>query len=172
MRLLSKHYGRVRASTSLEKTKEMVRVGKILKGGKGNASEGRLVYTNLCAKCHKLFGEGGDVGPELTGYERDNALYWMENVIDPSAVIREEYTTFVIQTTDGRTLTGIVAARDGRTVTLRDPEARTTRIDRTRIDDMRASPVSLMPEGQLGTLKDQQVRDLFAYLMSKGPPKR
>ncbi len=171
-RLLSKHYGRVRASSSQEKAREMLRVGKVLKGGKGDASAGRVVYNSLCSKCHKLFGEGGEVGPDLTGYERDNALYWMENIIDPSAVIREEYTTFVIETTDGRTLTGIVAGRDGRTVTLRDLEGRTTRLDRARIEDMRASPTSLMPEGQLATLKDQQARDLFAYLMSKAPPKR
>ena len=57
------------------------------------------------------------------------------------------------------------------TVTLRDPENRTMRIDRAKIEDMRASPISLMPEGQLKTLSDKQTRDLFAYLMSKEPVK-
>jgi putative heme-binding domain-containing protein len=171
-KLLGKHWGKVRASTPLEKQKEMARLIKVLKAGTGQAAAGKLVFTNTCAKCHKLFGEGGDVGPELTGYERDSAIYWLENIVDPSAVIREEYTTFIIQTIDGRTLTGIVAAQDRATVTLRDPEGRTTQIAREKIDDMRASPVSLMPEGQLASLSEQQVRDLFSYLMSRPPAKK
>jgi putative heme-binding domain-containing protein len=170
-RLLNKHYGRVRAGTPAEKQREMLRVAKLLKGGKGDARAGAKVYADTCGKCHKLFGQGGDVGPELTGYERTNAMYWMENIVDPSAIIREEYTTFIIRTSDGRTLTGLVANQDRTTVSLRDQEGRLTRIARTKIDDMRASPVSLMPEGQLKTLKDQQVRDLFAYLMSKTAPR-
>jgi putative heme-binding domain-containing protein len=169
-RLVAKHWGRVRPGTPLEKQKEILRVAKILKAGKGDARAGKGVFEKTCAKCHKLFGEGGDVGPELTGYERGNALYWLENVVDPSAAIREEYTTFVIQTTDGRTLSGIVSAQDKATVTLKDQEGRTTRVARARIEEMRASPVSIMPENQLAELKDQEVRDLFAYLMAKGPP--
>jgi putative heme-binding domain-containing protein len=170
-RLLGKHYGRVRAGSPQEKQREILRVAKVLKAGKGDSKAGQKVYTETCGKCHKLFGQGGDVGPELTGYERSNAMYWMENIIDPSAIIREEYTTFVVRTTDGRALAGLVANQDKTTVSLRDQDGRVTRISRARIDDMRASPVSLMPEGQLKTLKDQQVRDLFAYLMSKTAPK-
>ena len=94
----------------------------------------------------------------------------MENIIDPSAVIREEYMTFVVQTTDGRTISGLVAGQDKTTVTIRDAEGRNRRIARTRIDEMHASPVSIMPEGQLKAMKDQEIRDLFAYLMSKTKP--
>ena len=170
-RLLSKHYGRVQAGSVQQKQREILRVAKALKAGKSDARAGRKVYADTCGKCHKLFGEGGEVGPELTGYERTNALYWMENIIDPSAIIREEYTTFVVRTIDGRTLTGLVANQDKTTVSLRDQEGRLTRIGRSKIEEMRASPVSLMPEGQLKTLTDQQTRDLFAYLMSKTAPK-
>jgi putative heme-binding domain-containing protein len=171
-RLLTKHWGRVRPGTGPEKQRETARLIGVLKGGKGEASRGRTVFTATCAKCHKLFGEGGDVGPDLTGYERDSAIYWLENIVDPSAAIREEYTTFIVQTTDGRTLTGIVAGQDKATVTLRDPEGRLTRVAREKIDDMRASPISLMPEGQLVAMSAQEVRDLFAYLMSKTPPRK
>jgi putative heme-binding domain-containing protein len=170
--LLSKHFGRVRGSTPAQKQREMLRLGKIVQSGKGDARAGKVVYTATCGKCHKLFGQGGEVGPDLTGYERTNRMYWIENIVDPSAVIREEYLAFVVDTRDGRTLTGIVAGQDKTTVTLKDQEGRTTRLARSRIEDMRASPVSLMPEGQLKDLKDQQVRDLFAYLMSKAPDKR
>jgi putative membrane-bound dehydrogenase-like protein len=170
-RLVGKHWGRVRGATAQDKQRELLRLGRILKSGKGDAAGGQVVYKNTCAKCHKLFGEGGEVGPDLTGYERSNAMYWMENIVDPSAVIREEYVAFVVQTTDGRTLQGIVAAQDKTTLTLRDQENRTTRIARAKIEDMHASPVSLMPEGQMKGLTDKQVRDLFAYLMSRAPGK-
>ncbi len=166
-KLVEKHWGQVRASTSAEKQQEMSRLANALKTGKGDAKPGKEIFTTTCAKCHKLFGEGGAVGPDLTGYERDNAAYWIENIVDPSAVIREEYTTFVIQTKDGRTLTGIIAEQDKQTVTLKTPEGETKRVARERIDDLRASPISIMPEDQMRALTDQQVRDLFAYLMSK-----
>jgi putative membrane-bound dehydrogenase-like protein len=169
-KLIEKHWGQVRPSTSEEKKKEMLRLGELLKSGAGAAKAGKVVFGNTCAKCHKLFGEGGNVGPDLTGYERGNQLYWIENVVDPSAVIREEYLTFVVQTKDGRTLTGIIAEQDRQAVTLRDQEGRTKKISREQIDDLRASPVSLMPEDQLKALTDQQVRDLFAYLTAKAPP--
>jgi putative heme-binding domain-containing protein len=169
--LVARHFGRVRGSTPAQKQREMLRLGKILQAGQGDPKAGKVVYAATCGKCHKLFGAGGDVGPELTGYERSNRMYWIENIVDPSAVIREEYVAFVIDTTDGRRLTGLVAGQDKTTVTLKDQEGRTTRLARARIEDMRASPVSLMPEDQLKDLKDQQVRDLFAYLMSKATTK-
>ncbi|MBY0231846.1 MAG: c-type cytochrome, partial [Gemmataceae bacterium] len=169
---VARHFGKVRGGDPAKRKQETERVVGILKRGEGEPKAGKLVYANACAKCHKLFGEGGEVGPELTGYERSNPLYWLENVIDPSASIREEYLSFVVRTKDGRTLTGIVAGQDKTTVTLRDQEGQTVKLSRKRIEDMRASPVSIMPEGQLRTMTDQQVRDLFAYLMSpKGVPR-
>ena len=135
-KLLAKHYGRVRAASAQENTgREMLRIGTVLKAGKGDAKSGREgLRRHLCAKCHKLYGKrGGDVGPELTGYERSNPIYWMENVADPgAAIIREEYVTFVIKTDTGRTLTGIVAGQDKTTVKLRDQEARLTKLSRDR----------------------------------------
>jgi putative membrane-bound dehydrogenase-like protein len=169
-KLIEKHWGQVRPSTTEEKQKEMLRLAEVLKSGPGDAKAGKLVFTNTCAKCHKLFGEGGNVGPDLTGYDRTNKLYWIENVVDPSAVIREEYVTFIVQTKDGRTLTGIIAEQDKQAVTLRDQEGRTKKIGREQIDDLRASPVSLMPEDQMKALTEVQIRDLFAYLMTKTPP--
>lgn len=171
VRLVTKQWGRVRGGSAQEKGREMLRLGAVLKGGKADVAAGKVVFANVCGKCHKLFGQGGDVGPDLTGYERSNTLYWMENIADPSAIVREEYTQFVVQTDDGRTLSGIVAGQDKTTVTLKDQEGRTIRLDRGQIEDMRASPVSIMPEGQMKALSDQQIRDLFAFLMSKAPGK-
>jgi putative heme-binding domain-containing protein len=166
-KLVKKHWGRLSSATSEEKQREMTRLLQIVRGGKGDALRGKAVFQTTCAKCHKLFGEGGVVGPDLTGYERDNLLFWIENIVDPSAAIREEYTTSIIETTDGRVLTGIVAEQDARSLLLRDPEGKEMRLARDQIESMRASPQSLMPEGQLYSLSDQQIRDLFAFLMNR-----
>ncbi|HLW65314.1 MAG TPA: c-type cytochrome [Gemmataceae bacterium] len=165
--LVEKHWGKVQASTAAEKLAEMDRVGKIVTSGKGDPVAGKVVFTNTCAKCHKLFGEGGQVGPELTTYERDNLRYWLENIVDPSASIRDEYVAFVVETKDGRSLTGIIVAQDKATVSLRQNDGTTIRLAREQIEDLAASPISLMPEAVLKDLKDQQLRDLFAYLMKK-----
>jgi putative heme-binding domain-containing protein len=167
--LVRKHWGRLGPATSQEKQREMLRLVKLIRDGKGDDSKGKEVYAQTCAKCHRLFGEGGMVGPELTGYERDNLLFWVENVVDPSAAIREEYTTTVVETKDGRVLTGILAAQDKRSLLLRDPEGKEIRLARQDVEQMQASPVSLMPEDQMRSLSDQQIRDLFAYLMGRGP---
>src|SRR5262249_1849706 len=121
-KLAEKHWGQVRAATPAEKQQEMLRLAEVLKGGKGDDKAGKVVFTNTCSKCHKLFGEGGAVGPELTGYERDNLRYWLDNIVDPSAVIRDEFLAFVVDTKDGRSLTRIIAAPDTATVTLKLPD--------------------------------------------------
>src|SRR5262249_3216761 len=165
--LAEKHWGKVRPTTAAEKLAEMDRVGKIVANGNGDAAGGKVIFTNTCAKCHKLFGDGGQVGPELTGYERDNLRYWLENIVDPSALVRDEFVAFVVETKDGRSLTGIIVAQDKATVSLRQNDGTTIRLPREQIEDLAASPISLMPEDVLKDLKDQQLRDLFAYLMKK-----
>jgi putative membrane-bound dehydrogenase-like protein len=166
-KLVTKHWGQVRLATGEEKRSEILRVAAILKTGGGDAKAGKLVFTNTCGKCHKLFGEGASVGPELTGYERDNLRYWLENIVDPSASIRDEYLAFVVNTTDGRSLTGIIAGQDKATVTLKLADSQTVRLAREQIEELRASPISIMPEELLKNLQEQQLRDLFAYLMKK-----
>ena len=169
---IEKHWGRVQASTAAEKQAEMDRILSLVTRGAGSVPAGKTLFTASCAKCHTLFGEGGKVGPELTGYERDKPAFWVENIVDPSAVIREEYTTFIVKTKDGRVLTGIVSEQEARTVTLSTPEGQRIRLDRDQIEKMKASPISLMPEDLLRTLEPQQIRDLFAYLMSAAPPRK
>jgi putative heme-binding domain-containing protein len=166
-KLVRKHWGRLSPATSQKKQAEMLRLVKVVQGGKGDGGRGRTVFVATCAKCHKLFGEGGVVGPDLTGYERDNLLFWIENIIDPSAAIREEYTTTQVETKDGRVLTGILADQDRRSILLRDVEGKEVRLARENIETLRASPVSLMPEDQMRALTEQQIRDLFAFLMCK-----
>jgi putative heme-binding domain-containing protein len=170
-RRVEKLWGRVRSSPA-EAQQQIERYQSLLRSGRGDLAAGKAVFTQNCATCHKLFGEGGSAGPELTGYERTNLEFMLPAVVDPSAAIREEFTNFAVFTTDGRTLTGLIQDQNNRTVALRSVDNQTTLVNRDQIEDLKALPVSLMPDGLLGKLTDQQVRDLFTYLMSRAPDQK
>jgi len=163
--LVAKHWPEMRAQPAAAKQAEIKRIMTLLKKGVGNAEKGDALFAQRCLVCHKLFEKGGAVGPDLTGYERGNLEFWMPAMIDPSLEIREGYTNFVVTMKDGRTLIGMIADQNPKTVTLRDPANQMTTVTRDQIASLAASPISLMPEGLLVGLKDEELRDLFAYLM-------
>jgi len=128
--------------------------------------QGRLVFHTACAACHTLYGEGGKVGPDLTGAGRDNLDYLLENIVDPSAVVSADFRMSIVELEDGRVLNGLVAAKTERTLTLKTM-TETITIQRREIADLRDSTLSLMPEGLLEALPPEQARDLIAYLMHR-----
>ncbi|MCC9605091.1 c-type cytochrome [Blastopirellula sp. JC732] len=128
-------------------------------------SAGRVLFNKTCASCHVLYGQGRLLGPDLTGSNRKNLDYLLENVIDPSASVGADFRTVVIAMEDGRVLNGVVSQMNERTLTLQSAQESLT-IDRQEIDEMKTSKVSLMPEGQLQKLSDEETRNLIAYLMS------
>ncbi len=132
---------------------------------KADLSAGRVVYNNLCAVCHTLHNVGGKIGPDLTGSNRANLDYILENILDPSAVVGKDYQLTVIQTTDGRAVAGTVAEETKTAVTIRSLTENVT-LATSEIKSRQVLPTSIMPEGQLGTLQPAQVRDLIAYLAS------
>ncbi len=164
--LLDKHWGRL-GQTSAQKQADMDRVRDIVAKGKGSPEKGRALFMASCGACHTLHGEGGKIGPELTGYERDNLDFLIPAIVDPSLGIREEFTSFVLTTTDGQTLTGYIAENQPQSVTLVDLAQNRILIPRERIKTLTASAISLMPEGLLAPMTDEQLRDLFAWVMKK-----
>ena len=130
-----------------------------------DVSNGRLVYSRTCQKCHRLFGEGGKIGPDLTGSNRSNLDYVLENVIDPSAVIPRDYRLTVIATFKGRVINGIIAERTDNSLTVLTENEQII-VSTEDIDEMSASDVSMMPDGQFEKLKENEIRDLIAYLRS------
>ena len=146
----------------------MTYVSQVLKTGAGEINQGHAIFKNKCASCHRLFNEGGILGPDLTGYDRSNVNYWLTHIIDPNIDIREGYDYYQITTTDGRSLTGTIIGRRGGTVTLQPIIGDAITLTKKQIKDMRAQKTSLMPEGTLDEMTDQQIRDLFAYLV-QGP---
>jgi putative membrane-bound dehydrogenase-like protein len=131
--------------------------------------KGKAIFAASCAACHKLYGEGGALGPELTGSDRQKLSYLLENILDPSAIVPADYRMTLLQLKDGRTLTGVIPAQTDRTLTLQTPAERLT-LEKSQITSQQQLPISFMPEGLLAALGEDQVRHLIAYLMSTSPP--
>ena len=126
---------------------------------------GRSVFNRTCLACHRLYDAGGDVGPDLTGSDRANADYILENVLDPSAAVSRDYTVTNLAMSDGRLISGIVREQNDASLVIQTANERIV-VPREDIEAIKPSSASMMPEGQLETLTDQEIRDLFAYLAS------
>jgi putative membrane-bound dehydrogenase-like protein len=129
-------------------------------------SQGRVLFNTACAACHRLYGHGGTIGPDLTGAGRQNLDYLLDNLVDPSAAVAADFRMSIVVLKDGRVLNGIVVAKTGKTLTLQTAKERLT-LNNDDVEVVRLSSVSLMADGLLQPLKETQIRDLIAYLMSR-----
>ncbi|MSU33618.1 MAG: c-type cytochrome [Pedosphaera sp.] len=127
-------------------------------------SRGRQLYNQLCFACHRLYGEGGQLGPDLTGSGRGNLEYLLENILDPNAVVPADYRNTVVTMKDGRVLSGLANTQNERTVTLRGSQEIVI-LDRREIESLKLTEQSLMPEGMLESLTGADRRNLLSYLM-------
>ena len=128
-------------------------------------SNGRRIFVATCATCHRLFGEGGDVGPDITGSNRANLDYILQNVVDPSAVLGKDYRMTILELADGRVVSGLIQQETDSALTVRTQND-TVLVAKDDIDEQSLSPLSMMPEGLLDRMQPQEVRDLIAYLGS------
>ena len=131
---------------------------------KANLSQGRMLFTAVCGACHVMYGQGGKLGPDLTGSGRANIDYLLENIADPSGVVSADFRMSLLTLKDGRSLSGVIAESSARTLTLRTLTESLT-LDRADITKTETSPMSMMPEGLLLAFQPDQIRDLIAYLM-------
>ena len=131
--------------------------------GTADISNGGKLFQESCASCHSLFGEGGNLGPDLNGSDRQNAYYLLENLIDPSAVLPQDYKMNVLTLRDGRVLSGSIIAQSRHSLTL----AGLNSVDVIPVSEVvkqERFEQSTMPEGLLQTMSEQDVVDLIAYL--------
>jgi putative heme-binding domain-containing protein len=168
--LVCKHWGTVRPPTPEEKLAEMRRLNNDLRAARGDPATGWVLFRKLCAGCHRLFGEGTEVGPDLTHANRKDRDYLLAAIVDPGAVVRKEYVSYTVRTRDGRVVTGLIADEAPGRVTLVAGNNERTTIPRDRIEAVERSPVSLMPEDLLKGLRPQELRDLFSYLEGDQSP--
>ena len=134
---------------------------------KANLNNGRAVWAKNCASCHVLFGDGGKIGPELTGSQRANPEYILHKVLDPNAAVPKDNQVTQFELTSGRVLSGLVKEDTGKVIVVQTPTEQ-IRIAKADIETRETKPISLMPEGIFAALSDAQVRDLLAYLAGKG----
>ncbi len=140
---------------------------------KRDFENGRSLFAaTSCFSCHRYDNEGGTVGPDLTGVAgRFSVRDLLESVILPSKVISDQYEAVQIATSDGRVVTGRIMNLHNDAITVNtnmlDPSAQVN-VDRKQIEEIKPSPVSMMPQGLLNTLNRDEIADLVAYLMSRG----
>ncbi|MCG6156925.1 PVC-type heme-binding CxxCH protein [Rubinisphaera margarita] len=130
-------------------------------------SHGRALFDKTCSTCHKFFGEGKPLAPDLTGGNRKNLDYLLENIVTPSAIVPNQYrmSTFVLNS--GRVINGVIRSETGQTVVVQT-EKDEIAVPRDEIDLVKPSNLSLMPEGLLDRMSSDQIRDLIAYLQGDG----
>lgn len=148
-----------------EKDREVARLRAVTRAGEGDAGKGRMHFLARCANCHQLKDEGGKVGPDLTGYDRTSLDFWVLNIVYPSLEIREGFGAYDVRLKDGSIANGIIDRREGGEIVLRDLAGNRTQLREDKVASLIASPTSVMPEGLLAGMSDQDLRDFFAYLM-------
>ena len=137
--------------------------------GTGDPYLGKKHFKSLCGRCHKLFDDGGDIGPDLTGYQRDQLSTLVRNIIAPSLEIREGYRTIQLLTEDDRVLSGFVENQTKDQIVVKTIDGLSHVLDKVDVASMKEQLQSLMPEGLLDKLTDQEIIDLVSYLRTSQP---
>jgi len=166
-RRIALQWGEMR-TTSADKSKSIAKYRKLLTPEiikRANLAEGRAMFQKHCVNCHRLFGEGGTIGPEITGAQRTNVEYMLENLVDPSSAVAKDFQMELFRTDTGRAITGLVIDETEIALTIQTANERLV-VPKSEIEERTLSKVSMMPEGLLQTLSNDQVRDLIGYLAS------
>jgi putative membrane-bound dehydrogenase-like protein len=135
-----------------------------------NAQNGHAVFLRTCGPCHTMYGEGGNVGPDLTGSNRANLAYLLSNVLNPNGDVPDAYKMVVVTTRDGRTFSGTVISETDQQLTLRVVGRDNALIRKSDIQSRETTAVSMMPTGLFDSLTDREVIDLVAYLRTTVKP--
>jgi putative heme-binding domain-containing protein len=125
------------------------------------------VFNRVCAQCHHLFDFGGAVGPDITGANRADLDYLLQNILYPNAVIPNEYRAATLEARDGRVITGIIKSQSATAYSVQTVTELVS-VQKSEIAKVEQSDVSMMPEGLVATLPDQEFRDLLYYLSRPG----
>lgn len=133
--------------------------------GDDDLRHGRHVYQKTCGKCHRMFDDGAQIGPNLMGSNQANLDYILGNAIDPGSEIAIDYQLSVVATVQGRVLNGIVRERNEQRIVIQSHTEQLI-IPLADIEKEKLSPLSMMPDGQLDKLSEREVRDLIRYLAS------
>jgi putative heme-binding domain-containing protein len=150
----------------LGKRNDVVEAYRSSLSASGDISRGRQVFQKICAACHRQEGVGHEIGPSLAGFRNRGAEAILVNVLDPNREVNPQFINYVLITRDGLSLTGLIASETANSVTLKRADDATDTVQRGDIDELRASGLSIMPEGMEKQIDPQTMADLLAYLMT------
>ena len=168
--LVTKYWGVVRTERDPARVELIARMRNELRTSSGDPVAGRVVFKKLCAQCHKMYGEGAEVGPDITRNGRASFEQLLSNVFDPSLVIGSAYQGLTVVTKEGRVVSGLPAEDSPQRVVLKVQGDKQEIIARSDIDEVVPSKLSLMPEGIEKQLQPQELHDLFAFITLDKPP--
>ena len=166
---LEKTWGTIRKSPAsrlqqIEKLQQLLSAETL---ARADLTNGRELFRKTCSGCHRLFHEGRTIGPELTGANRRNLHYLLANIVDPSAAVPADFRLATVITADGRVITGAITQRTDSGLTIQGAHGE-VRLPNDSVDQVKISELSMMPNGLLDKLTNDQIRDLLAWLMSDG----
>ena len=168
--LVTKYWGVVRTERDPARVELIARMRNELRTSNGDPIAGRVVFKKLCAQCHKMYGEGAEVGPDITRNGRASFEQLLSNVFDPSLVIGSAYQGLTVVTKEGRVVSGLPAEDSAQRVVLKVQGDKQEIIARSDIDEVVPSKLSLMPEGIEKQLQPKELHDLFAFITLDKPP--
>lgn len=163
-------YGTIREGRNPNREQVYWKMRDFLGGTPGDPQAGVAVFKKVCAQCHKMYGEGAEVGPDITRNGRSNWDQLLQNVFDPSAVIGPGFQARIVATTDGRILTGLPVEESDQRIVLKIQGGKLETIPRDQIDEYKVSELSMMPEELEKLVTPQELADLMAYLALDKPP--
>lgn len=169
-KLVTEKWGSVRTERNPQREAVIAAVRKQLQTTRGNAEQGQEVFTRVCGQCHKIYGQGQEVGPDITANGRASFEQLLSNVLDPSLTIGASYQARTVITTDGRVLNGLLAEDNDQRIVLKIQGGKLETIPRDEVEELKVSQLSLMPEGLETQLKPEELINLFAFLTLDKPP--
>ncbi len=165
-----KYWGTVRDDRNPEREKVVAQMKKMLSEKRGDAFAGKAVFAKYCGVCHKIHGEGQDVGPDITLNGRGDFEQLLSNVFDPNLVVGSAYLATSVLTTTGQVLQGLLVEDNPQRVVLKMQGGELKTIARSAVDSLKQSKVSYMPEQLENQMTQLEIRDLFAFLTLDRPP--
>ncbi|MBW3539034.1 MAG: c-type cytochrome [Planctomycetes bacterium] len=165
-----RHWGTVRTERNPARERIVAEMRDFLKKNAGDPHQGLAVYKKVCGQCHKIYGEGQEVGPDITTNGRGSFEQLLSNVFDPNLVIGAAYQAQTVVTTEGRVLNGLVVEDNDQRIVLKMQGGKLETIPRGDVEISKQSKLSMMPEDLEKQLKPEEIADLFAFLTLTRPP--
>ncbi len=170
VQLIEKHWGIPRDGRNPERERLVTQMKELYAKTPGDAKAGVPIFKKLCAQCHKMHGEGVEVGPDITSNGRADFDQLLSNIFDPSLVIGSGYQSVTVNTKQGQVINGLIVEDNAQRVVLKVQGGELKTVARKDVEEQFTSKLSMMPEDLEKQLRPQEIVDLLAYLSLDRPP--